>query len=174
MRVIDERRLTDMSDSGICEELIALMYDKYSEVLFRLCVVQLGSVSDAEDVVQDVFIKYMSVMPVFNDEEHEKAWFIRVAINRCHDKRRAKFYRTAVPLESITQYATNDSQHYVLEELQKLPEKYRAPLVLHYVEGYSVKEIADIMELTESAVKVRLHRAREKLRIEIEEAYAYV
>ncbi len=174
MRVTYEERYSDMGGSGFNEKLIADKYDQYASTLFRVCAVQLGSSSDAEDVVQDVFLKYMSVMPIFNDAEHEKAWFLRVAINRCHDKRRSKFYRDTVSLDSIVQFAKTEGQGYVLEELTKLPEKFRVPLVLHYVEGYSVKEVAEILELTESAVKVRLHRAREKLKIEIEEAYAYV
>lgn len=163
-----------MSSSDLCGEIVARAYDKYAAMLYRLCAVQLGNNSDAEDVVQDVFVKYISVLPEFNDDEHEKAWFIRVAINRCHDKRRSKFFRTAVPLDSVTQLAAEEDNASVLEELMLLPEKYRTPLVLHYVEGYSVKEIAKLMELTASTVKVRLHRARAMLRVEIEEAYSYV
>ncbi len=163
-----------MNSSSSKEMLIAEKYDLYASLLFRLCVVQLGSISEAEDVVQDCFVKYMTSMPVFNDAEHEKAWFLRVAINRCHDKRRCKFFKDTVPLDSIVQCASSESQGMVLEELSKLPEKYRTPLVLHYVEGYSVKEIASVMDLSESTVKVRLHRAREKLKYEIEEAYVYV
>ena len=163
-----------MSSSDLAGNIVANAYDKYAATLFRLCAVQLGNAADAEDVVQDVFVKYISVMPVFNDEEHEKAWFIRVAINRCHDKRRAGVFRTSVPLESITELAADTHDAAVLEELFALPEKYRTPLVLHYVEGYSVKEIAGMMELTESTVKVRLHRARARLKVEIEEGYGYV
>lgn len=163
-----------MSSSGSCYDIIARAYDRYAAMLYRLCAVQLGSASDAEDVVQDVFVKYISLLPTFNDDEHEKAWFIRVAVNRCHDKRRAKFFKTSVPLESVEHMAATPEQSAVLEELTALPEKYRAPLVLHYVEGYSVKEIAKILELTVSAVKVRLHRGRQLLRIEVEESYAYV
>lgn len=163
-----------MGNSGICSEIVALAYDKYAAMLYRLCVVQLGNVSDAEDVVQDVFVKYMSALPEFNDDEHEKAWFIRVAVNRCHDKRRAKAFKTTVPLDSVMQLAVNDEKGFVLDELMRLPEKYRSPIVLHYVEGYSVKEVAKLMQLTEATVKVRLHRARAQLRLEVEEGYGYV
>ena len=163
-----------MSSSDLAGNIAAIAYDKYAAMLYRLCAVQLGNISDAEDVVQDVFVKYISALPVFNDEEHEKAWFIRVAINRCHDKRRSKFFRNTVPLESISELAAADEGSSALEELMRLPEKYRSPLVLHYVEGYSVKEIARIMELTEATVKVRLHRARAQLKVEVEEGYGYV
>lgn len=163
-----------MDTSALCAEIIAAAYDKYAAMIYRLCVVQLGNVSDAEDVVQDVFVKYMSVMPEFNDDEHEKAWFIRVAVNRCHDKHRARALRSTVPLESVAQLAANEQKAAVLDELMALPEKYRAPLVLHYYEGYSVKEIAKLMQLTEATVKVRLHRARVQLKAEVMEGYGYV
>ena len=163
-----------MSSSGSCVDIITRAYDKYAVMLYRLCVVQLGNKADAEDVVQDVFVKYMSVMPCFNDCEHEKAWFIRVAVNRCHDKRRAKFFKTAVPLDSVAQLAADAEPSPVPEELAALPEKYRMPIMLHYVEGYSVKEIAELLELTQSAVKVRLHRGRQQLKLELEESYVYV
>lgn len=162
-----------MGSSALCGEMIAKVYDKYAAMLFRLCVVQLGNVSDAEDAVQDVFVKYMSVMPEFNNEEHEKAWFIRVAVNRCHDRHRSKALKNTVPLDSIVQLAADDQSSAALEELMLLPEKYRTPLVLHYVEGYSVKETARIMQLTEATVKVRLHRARMQLKAEVMEGYGY-
>ena len=163
-----------MDTSALCAEIIAAAYDKYAAMIYRLCVVQLGNVSDAEDVVQDVFVKYMSVLPEFNDDEHEKAWFIRVAVNRCHDKHRSRALRSTVPLESVAQLAANEQKAAVLDELMALPEKYRTPLVLHYYEGYSVKEIAKLMQLTEATVKVRLHRARVQLKAEVMEGYGYV
>lgn len=163
-----------MGSSGLCGELVAIAYDKYAAMLYRLCVVQLGNAADAEDVVQDVFVKYMQVLPAFNDDEHEKAWFIRVAVNRCHDKHRAKALRRTVPLESVTQTAVNEETSYVFEELMRLPEKYRMPLVLHYVEGYTVKEIAGLLSITEATVKVRMHRARVQLKAEAWEGYGYV
>lgn len=161
-----------MDGSVLRAEIVSAAYDKYANMLYRLCVVQLGNTSDAEDVVQDVFVKYMSVLPEFNGEEHEKAWFIRVAINRCHDKRRARAFKSTVPLDSVAQLAAQDNDAEALEELMALPEKYRTPLILFYVEGYSVKEIAKLLELTEPTVKVRMHRARARLKAE--EGYSYV
>ena len=161
-----------MDSSVLCGDIISAAYDKYANMLYRLCVVQLGNTSDAEDVVQDVFVKYMSVLPEFNSSEHEKAWFIRVAVNRCHDKRRSKAFKCTVPLESVAQLAAEESDAAVLDELMALPEKYRTPLILFYVEGYSVKEIAKLLQLTEATVKVRMHRARARLKAE--EGYSYV
>lgn len=165
-----------MNTSSLFESRIELLYDKYSDMLFRLCLVHLGSRSDAEDAVQDVFEKFINNLPVFNDDEHEKAWFIRVAINCCHDRKRKKAYRNLVSLDSIEFCAVSPPEEYnwVLNELIALPEKYKAPLLLHYIEGYSIREIAAALELTESAVKVRLYRAREKLKIQLEEECVYV
>lgn len=165
-----------MNTSSLFESRIELLYDKYADMLFRLCLVHLGSRSDAEDAVQDVFEKFINHLPSFNDDEHEKAWFIRVAINCCHDRRRKKAYRSFVSLDSIEFSAVSppDESNWVLKELISLPEKYKAPLLLHYIEGYSVREISAALDITESAVKVRLHRAREKLKIQLKEECVYV
>ena len=131
------------------------MFQKYGEMLYKICIVMLKNTYDAEDTVQDVLIKYMTKKPLFETYEHEKAWLIRVTINLCKDKLR--FYKqTTYPEDSI------DNQ--ILAILLELPSKYKEVLLLYYVEGYKCFEISKILKITESTVKKRLERGRKLLK----------
>ena len=144
---------------------ISEKYEAYGAMLYRLCYLLLCSKTDAEDAVQDTFIRFLQKQPGFTNDEHEKAWLIRVAKNICYDKQRFRFRRKAVALseaETIS-FAPEDSE--VLRELMCLPEKCKTPLYLHYYEGYSVQEIAEMLRSTESAVKTWLFRGRQKLKL---------
>jgi len=147
-----------------CEQ----MYDRYGNMLFRVCFSILLSHSDAEDAVQDVFCKYMTGQPTFTDEEHAKAWLIRVATNHCKDMLRARKTRTALTLEEIEDYEIEPEQSELLSHVFALPVKYREVIVLHHLEGYALQEIADTLGLGLSAVKMRLTRGREMLKAELQ------
>lgn len=141
-----------------------LMYDRYGNMLFRVCFSILLSHSDAEDAVQDVFYKYITKKPLFSDEEHAKAWLIRVATNRAKDMLRSRKLRAGLTLEEIEDYEVEPEQGEVLAQVFALPLKYREAIVLHHMEGYSIAEIANMMGLSESAVKMRLTRGRDLLK----------
>ncbi len=145
-------------------EDIERVVDRYGDLLYRVCLVTLGSESDAEDAVQDALIRYMRKAPGFSNLEHEKAWLLKVAANRCRDMLRSR--RRLVPMETadLSRYAEGPEEGGVLEALMALPEKYRLTLTLHYVEGYSVREIAGMVGRTESAVKMRLQKGRRLLK----------
>lgn len=144
---------------------VAEMYDKYADMLYRIALVQLGASEDAEDAVQDVFTKYLGASPSFRDSEHEKAWFIRVTVNRCHDIFRRNSKRSHLPLEEAQDIThTHEDETDVTGIVHALPEKYRAAVTLHYLEGFSVEETARLLKLTVSAVKMRLARGREKMK----------
>lgn len=151
---------------------LAAKYDLYGNMLFRLCMVLLCNKADAEDAVQDTFLKYMKKHPVFSDTDHEKAWLIRVATNCSRDKRRSFFFKNSVSLDEIGEYAETPEQTEVLEKLMSLPARYKTVLYLHYVEGYKLREIARVSGTTENAVKVALFRGRKKLQLELREEYA--
>lgn len=141
------------------------VYGRYADMLYRLSLSHLGVVEDAEDAVHDVFEKYINTSPEFRDSEHEKAWFVRVTVNRCHDLLRKRSKRNHESLEAAYDIAHEDSDEpEVFRLVHTLPEKYRAVIVLHYLEGYSVEETARLLKITVSAVKMRLARGREKLR----------
>lgn len=142
-------------------------YDSYGVMVYRLAMVYLGCHADAEDVVQEAFMRLLYRAPDFRDAEHEKRWLIRVTVNLCRDQLWGFWKKRAVALEET--YPVADLELFGLADaVVRLPEKYKAPIHLYYYEGYSVAEIAEILGLGSSAVKMRLKRAREMLKLEME------
>ncbi|MBQ8039415.1 MAG: RNA polymerase sigma factor [Lachnospiraceae bacterium] len=135
----------------------------YGNMLFRLCLITLGSASDAEDVIQETMITYLRKKPEFKDAEHEKAWLITVATNKCKDLLRFRVRHPMIDLEQIQEFAAEDSDSGILEALMTLPEKFRIVLILYYVEEYRIEEIAKMIGKTPSAVKMRLQKGRSLL-----------
>ena len=107
---------------------------------------------------------YKAKEPEFRDEEHEKAWLIRVATNICRDMLRFRIRHPKVSIDEVENTLAVPEQKEILKELLELPVKQKTVIYLHYVEGYQIKEIADILGITESAVKVRLLRGRKQMR----------
>ena len=143
-------------------------FDTYAAQLYRVAFSLLQSRESAEDAVQDAFARYLSHSGSFRDSEHEKAWLIRVTINRCRDLQRAGAVRAYTPLEDVLQQPDMGGQAHlegrpVLQAILALPEKYRTVLVLHGLEGQPVDVIASELRVTPSAVKMRLKRGREML-----------
>lgn len=138
----------------------------YSNMLFKLCFTLLRNHTDAEDAVSDVFVKYISSSISFNDEEHRKAWLLRVATNVC--KNMLKFYkiRRHLTIEEISEYCKEDNDIHIFTEFLNLPLKYRTILHLYYVEGYKTAEIADMLSITTAAARKRLQYGRDMLKIE--------
>lgn len=136
----------------------------YADTLLRLCFTYLGSVQDAEDIVQTVYLKLLVSGPEFQSPEHEKAWLIRTAVNACKDELRA-FRRRAVPLDVIPEKTAPEiPASPVLDSVMALPDKYRGVIYLFYYEGYSIREIAGLLGRSETAVAAQLSRGRRKLR----------
>ena len=141
-------------------------YDAYSSPVYRLAMVYLGRHADAEDVTQEAFFRLLYRSPAFTDEAHKKRWLMRVTANLCRDQLRG-FWRGKVTELEDTLPATAPEELEALSAVLTLPEKYRLPIHLYYYEGYSVAEIAEILKLGQSAVKMRLKRGRELLKIEL-------
>lgn len=126
-------------------------------MVYRLAMVYLGRRADAEDAAQEVFIRLLRRAPAFADGEHEKRWLLRVTANLCRDQLRGFWRRRAVELEPDLPAGDPEALG-LAEAIVALPEQYKGPIHLHYCEGYSVAEIAEILKLGESAVKMRLKR----------------
>ena len=142
---------------------------KYSNMLYRICLVYLANEDQAEDALQETFIRYMKNAPKFNDAEHEKAWLIRVATNICRDISRFRLRNTDLNIDDFENYCgTDDKSTEILELVLNLPQKHKEVILLHYVEGYKVNEISELLGVSVSAVKKRLQYAREKLKLELE------
>ena len=145
-----------------CDRVEHMVY-RYGNLLVRLCLVTLGNVNDAEDAVQETFIRYFRKAPVFEHAEHEKAWLITVALNKCRDMLRFRRRHMTVDPEEIRGFSEEVSHSGILDALMTLPEKFRIVLVLYYVEEYSTEEIARVIGRTRSAVKMRLQKGRRLL-----------
>lgn len=138
---------------------------KYSDMLYRICIVMLCNEQDTQDAIQETFCRYLEKRPDFHDGEHEKAWLIRVATNICRDMLRFRLRHPKVCIDELENCLAAPEHRETLRELLELPVKYKTVIYLHYVEGYQVKETADILGITEGAVKMRLRRAREQMRL---------
>ena len=136
-------------------------YDAYGPMVY------LGSRADAEDVVQEAFVRLLRRPAAFADGEHEKRWLLRVAVNLCRDQLKGFWRKRAVELEPGLPAQDPESLG-LAEAIVALPEQYKGPIHLHYCEGYSVAEIGEILKLGQSAVKMRLKRGRDLLRREME------
>ncbi len=139
--------------------------DRYADMVRRLCLIHVKNQADSEDVFQTVFVKYVLSSAVFENEEHEKAWFIRVTINACRDLLRSFFRSRTVPLEELIDLPAEESDtKEVLGAVLELPEKYRDVVYLHYFEGYTASEIGQLMKKNVNTVYSLLTRSKKLLR----------
>ncbi len=143
-------------------------YYLYGKMLYRIAMIYLGSKQDAEEALQETFIKLLYKSPKFNDREHEKAWLIRVITNHCKSVLGSLWRRRVVKLEDIDEIFEAVSDRMLIHDIMELPFKYKVVIHLYYYEDYSVKQIAKIIQISESAVKMRLQRGRQRLKIELE------
>ena len=142
---------------------------KYHSMVFRLAFSCMGNRFDADDVSQEVFIRLYRRNKVFSNDEHKKAFLIRVTVNICKDIQKSAWFKRRVPLdESVPSQDSIDENESVLEEyIKELKPNYRAVVFLHYYEGYTTAEIAKMLRIPESTVTTRLSRARNQLKIQL-------
>lgn len=145
------------------DENIERVIRVHGDRLLRMCAVMLGNADDAEDAVQETVIRYFQKAPQFENEEHEKAWLLRVASNRCRDMLRFRRRHPQTDIDSLYDLAAEQPACDILDALMTLPEKFRLVMLLYYVEEYRGGEIARIIRKTPSAVKMRLHKGRKLL-----------
>ena len=152
------------------QELIERYQNKLFAAAFQMC----RNSEDAEDVVQDTFIQYHTSKKQFENEEHIRAWLLRVAINRAKNVNLTFWHRNRESLEDYMETLTYESKESetLFETVLHLPEKYRIVIHLFYYEEYSVNEIAEILKISESNVKVRLSRGRKLLKEVLKEEWA--
>lgn len=137
--------------------------NKYGDALMHLAYTYTKSMDDAQDMVQDAFLKYMTKAPEFETDEYEKAWLTRVTINICKNFLTSTYRKTYSELDENIKVEDEYSTG-LAEIVNSLPEKYRSVIHLFYYQGYSQKEVAEILGITESAVSTRLLRGRNLLK----------
>lgn len=138
----------------------------YGDTVYRLALCRMQNITDAEDVYQDVFLRLMKQDIDSWDAEHMKAWLIRTTLNRCADLHRFRLRKPVLSLEEVPELASNMDEPgtEVWEAVNRLPEKLRIPVHLHYGEGYATEEIAKILGVPPATVRTRLHRGRLRLK----------
>lgn len=138
----------------------------YSDMIRRICLLHLKNHADTEDILQEVLLKYILRSDVFENIEHEKAWFIRVTLNSCKDFLKSLFRHRTVPLDLLSEESGHILPEHseVLESVLSLPKNYRVVIYLHYYEGYTAKEIGALLNKKENTIYSLLSRGREQLK----------
>ena len=165
--------------SGILLPLsVAEVFERYADMVFRLAFSRTKNRADADDLLQEVFLRYTRSPLAFMEEEHRRAWLIRVTVRCSASLMSSAWTRRTVPLEEAVtsddsspprdepRWESDDAGVY--EAVMQLPAKYRTVVHLFYYEGYSVGEIAIMCEMPEATVKTHLYRARERLKKKLE------
>lgn len=146
-------------------EEAARLVERYGTMVYRLAYARTGSREDAEDITQETFLKLVRAAPAFREEEHCKAWLLRVAANCAEDLHRSPWRRRVVPLEEAGEMTTPEWEAGDMGEvLSVLPEDYRVVVHLYYYEDMSTAEIARVLGKREGSIRTRLSRARKMLR----------
>ena len=139
-------------------ETVLELFERYGDMVYRIALSYLRSPQEAEDVVQTVFLKLLEGSVVAHTGK-ERSYLAKVTINRCKDLLRSARRYVDTPLEELALLAPPEEQD-LFRAMMELPEKYRVVVALHYLAGYSFREIAQILHMSPSAVSMRLHRAR--------------
>ena len=159
-------------------EPIEVLINEYQRNLFAAAFSICKNAEDANDVVQETVIQYYTSKKEFEDEQHLKAWLIRVAVNKSKDITRSFWRRNKVnlPPEELPEKSLESCMYPVemrlFDEVMRLPEKTRIVIHLYYYEDMSVREIAHILMSTEGAVKMRLSRGRNMLKASLQEEWS--
>lgn len=140
------------------------MYEKYSKSVYGVCLMYLKNKEDAEEAVSESFVRLMESMPKFESDSHAKAYLLRSAVNICKNYLKSGWRRNTIHDEDLLMYMTTPEEESIMSGVLSLPPKYRAIIYMHYYVGYSAKEIANIMNISQSAVLSRLSRGRSKLK----------
>lgn len=158
--------------SQLNEQAARLLTD-YGNSVLRLSYSYLHNMDDAEDVLQDTLVQFMKIRPQFETVEHEKAWFMRVAINISKNKTAYNKIRKTDELSETLAAKEAEDLSFVWDAVKQLPPKYSEVIHLFYQEGYSTAQMALLLSKKESTVRSLLQRARMKLKVVLKEVYDF-
>ena len=143
--------------------------ERWGDMVYRLALARTANVPDAEDVFQEVFLRFFRHEDRFANDEHRKAWLIRCTVNRCKSLLASPWRKRTVPLETAEEVGVEDDYREVYAAVLSLPAKYRSVIHLYYFEGLSVAEMAETLNVPEGTVKSQLSRGRALLREMLQE-----
>ena len=145
----------------------------YMDVVYRAALCYSKNKSDAEDAVQNAFLKLLKSEKTFESDEHVRKWLIRVSVNECKNTWKNFWNRNVISFDDLEKEPETVASegNEIFDEVMKLPKNYSVVVHLYYYEGYDCKEIADILKISESNVQTRLMRARKILKERLEEAW---
>ena len=145
------------------------IYERMKNTIYRTALAYCRNVQDAEDITHDVFLIRFRREEPFPDEESEKAWMLRVTVNRCKNLLKSFRRRFTVPLEDASEVCATEAEHSIWDAVNALPAHYRIVIHLYYYEGYTVREIGAITKKSETSVQTQLYRARKLLKKQLGE-----
>lgn len=151
-------------------ERLVLQYEKD---LLRICCLYLRNWEAAKDAVQETFLKAYKNLASFRGNSSEKTWLIQIALNQCRDMHRSAWHRHIDPRVDVTKLPLaspppSDDHLSLTIAIMKLKPKYLEAVTLYFYEGYTMKEIASILRISEAAVSQRIQKAKQKLKAELE------
>lgn len=148
------------------KERIEEIYQRYKDHIFAIGFNYFKNPVDADDVVQETFLKLYQHQTGFESEDHLRNWLIRVAVNECKRVTLSSWFKKKVSLEEFTEqiYFAQPEESEVFTAVMELPKKYRQVVHLYYYEDYSTQEIAELLGISQSAVTTRLLRGRQRLK----------
>ena len=148
------------------DDLFESVYKRNVDTVYKVCYIFLKNKSDAEDLTQNTFIKYLKYNPEFSNLKHEKAWFIVTTSNVCKNHLKSWWKKTTVLSHEIEEtYFDKDND--ILEIILTLPVKYKDLIYMYYYEGYTTKEISEMTNTNESTIRTNLSKARVLLKEKI-------
>ena len=139
------------------------IYNRNIETVYRICYVYMKNKTDAEDMTQNTFMKYLKYNPIFENLEHEKAWFIVTATNNCKNHFKTWWNKNTC-LNNDFEISYQDKNDETLEIVLNLPTKYKQVIYMYYYEGYSTVEIAELLNTNESTIRTHLLKGRNLLK----------
>ena len=139
-------------------------FEIYADMVYRLALVRTKNVNDSQDILQEVFLRYIKVWQKIENEEHLKAMLIRITVNCSNSLTTSSWFKKTAPLEENIPWVDSYEDDWVLSQVLKLPKKYRTAIHLHYYCDYSVNDIAKTLKINPSTVKTHLNRGRAMLK----------
>lgn len=150
---------------------IEQIYERHVDTVYRVAMLYLNNVQDAEDATQNAFINLMQHPQVFHSTEHEKAWLIVTVTNICKNQLSNWFRKKRTDFEEVEpSLSERDANDEMLPLVYALPQELKTIVYMYYYEGYSTQEISQYLHLNESTLRSKMQKARTLLKLELEEA----